>query len=62
MRKFPLTIYVTRIFDEDGDGVEYIVDEAKEKCAEENDEDVEVAVYKLFKVGSVVKQSKIVFE
>ncbi len=60
MRKFPSTIYVTR--SERDDEREYFIDETKEGCAEDNDEDVEVAVYKLFKVGSVVKQSKIVFE
>ena len=60
MRKFPSNIYVTR--SERDDEREYFIDETKEGCAEDNEEDIEVAVYKLFKVGSVVKQSKIVFE
>ncbi len=60
MKKFPSTIYVTR--SERDDEREYFIDETKEGCAEDNDEDTEVAVYKLFKIGSVVKQSKIVFE
>ena len=62
MKKFPKILYITRSdFDSNNDAIEYFVQENKEFVKEE-EEDTEVAVYQLVRVGSVVKSSKIVFE
>lgn len=64
MKKFPGTIYVTRAIQEedtDSEYVDYFVDVSKSSLAEE-EEDTEVAVYQLVKVGKVKKSSRIVFE
>ena len=63
MKQFPRNIYVTRcVHDEDTEyeHLEYFVVDKASVVQEE--EDTEVAVYQLVKVGAVKKSSRIVFE
>lgn len=60
MKSFPKTIYVTRSDDND-EYIEYYV-ETDQTFVDGEEQDTEVAVYRLEKTGKVVKSSKIVFE
>lgn len=61
MKSFPKTIYVMKS-DDDSIAEEYFVETDKSYLANEEAEDTQVAVYKLVKVGTVKKSSKLVFE
>jgi hypothetical protein len=60
-RTFPKTIYVTKTEPDEDNPPEYFVDTSKAFIIDD-EEDVEVAIYQLVKVGTVKKSSKLVFE
>ena len=60
MKNFPKQVYVTRLDDEDYS--ELFIDTDAKLIADREEEDTEVAVYQLVKVGVVKKFNKIVFE